>query len=96
MKPLYEIHGLKCDFCDYKDDSIKYEDYPNWINKPCPICGHSLLTQEDYDATRSIVHIVDRIEKVLGPKLTRLLAGKKRTRVNFHGKGWKDADIEEK
>lgn len=32
------IQGIKCDSkdCDYKDMSASYEDYPKWINKPCP------------------------------------------------------------
>lgn len=41
--------GLKCDYCDYKDDSIKREDYESCIDKPCPKCGENLLTLEDYN-----------------------------------------------
>lgn len=35
------IQGIKCDNkdCDFKDMSVSYEDYPKWINKPCPKCG---------------------------------------------------------
>ena len=51
------ISGLKCDNpnCNYKDMSIKVEDYKNWINAPCPRCGESLLTQEQYDETQKFV-----------------------------------------
>ena len=45
-----EHTGLKCDNpnCDWKDTTITVEDYPNWINKPCPKCGENVLTEEDY------------------------------------------------
>lgn len=45
------VSGIKCDNpkCDYKDESVTYEQYPEYINKPCPTCGENLLTQEDYD-----------------------------------------------
>lgn len=47
----FNVRGLKCDHegCDYNNPDIPVTDYPNWINKPCPKCGHSLLTQEDFD-----------------------------------------------
>lgn len=46
----FKASGLKCDTegCDYRDDSIKCEDYHKWVNAPCPKCGHSLLTPSDY------------------------------------------------
>jgi hypothetical protein len=46
-----EIGGIKCDtpHCNYRDDSVKFEEYPKWINKPCPLCSKNLLTQADYD-----------------------------------------------
>ena len=42
--------GIKCDNpkCDYRDDTVSFEDYINWVNKPCPKCGSNLLTQKDY------------------------------------------------
>ena len=45
------IYGLKCDNpdCDFVDMSIEYEDYKNWVNKPCPKCGAILLTKFDYE-----------------------------------------------
>ena len=41
-------NGLKCDYCTYKDESIKREDFEISINKPCPECGENLLTFQDY------------------------------------------------
>jgi len=55
------ISGLKCDNCDYSDDSVKLEDYEKSIGKPCPNCGESLLTQEDYDGVMQIVQAVEML-----------------------------------
>jgi hypothetical protein len=35
------ISGLKCDYCDYRDDSVPYSDYPAIIGKPCRPYGKS-------------------------------------------------------
>lgn len=45
------ISGIKCDtnHCNYRDDDVKFTDYPQWLNKQCPICESNLLTQKDYD-----------------------------------------------
>mgnify|MGYP003665879484 FL=1 len=50
------ISGLKCDNpeCDYKDDTVDSVDYEQHIDKPCPDCGESLLTQDDYDKVQQI------------------------------------------
>ena len=55
------ISGLKCDNCDYRDDSVPLSDYESSINKPCPQCGESLLTQEDYDSVMQMVQAVEMI-----------------------------------
>ena len=39
------ISGLNCDNCNYKDTTIKFEQYKEYIGEKCPICEHSLLTQ---------------------------------------------------
>ena len=57
---------IKCDNpeCDYRDDSVKYEDYPNWLNKPCPKCGQNLLTKEDYKVCRFLVKLSNLYNKL--------------------------------
>ena len=54
---IASIYGIKCDnnLCDYYNKHVKCEDYINWINKPCPICGENLLTQSDYDMVQIIL-----------------------------------------
>ena len=53
--------GLQCDKpgCTYKNMEIQYEDYANWVDAPCPICGESLLTEADYKAAQDIVDAAD-------------------------------------
>ncbi len=55
-----EISGIKCDtpHCNYRDDSVKFEDYNKWINRPCPICARNLLTQQDYERCNKMHRIV--------------------------------------
>lgn len=56
------ISGLKCDteHCNYRDDSVKFEDYPKYINARCPICQSNLLTQQMYDDCVKAYKVVDR------------------------------------
>lgn len=63
------ISGLKCDnsSCDYRDDSIKLEQYESYINEPCPKCGSPLLTQEDYDQVQKILAVVGLINSLPEP-----------------------------
>ena len=58
--------GLKCDNpnCDWEDDSIKNEDYINYINTPCPKCGENVLTQEDYDNAMKVVYVSEFINSM--------------------------------
>lgn len=46
----FNVSGLKCDNpeCNYKDETIQYSEYKNYINYPCPCCGSPLLTKKDY------------------------------------------------
>lgn len=48
------IKGIKCDAvdCDYNNDEAKFEEYDQWLNRPCPKCGANLLTQEALDAVK--------------------------------------------
>lgn len=52
--------GLMCDNeqCDYKDETIKSVDYEKWIDAPCPKCGDSLLTREDFVNIRTLEMVV--------------------------------------
>ena len=58
MEAIYS--GLKCDTlgCDYRNDIIVFEDYPKYINKPCPNCGGPLLTEKDYKHCVRVIKLV--------------------------------------
>lgn len=53
--------GLKCDnpSCDFVDESIKREDYEQWVNAPCPKCGENLLTEEDYNNVLALQYTIE-------------------------------------
>lgn len=53
------VKGIKCDNeeCGWKDPTVPYEDYPKYIDKPCPCCGANLLTRQDYLVTKRIIEI---------------------------------------
>ena len=61
------ISGIKCDNpeCSYRDDEVKYEDYINWVNKPCPECGSNLLTESDYHVVLKMVKAVNFINRLV-------------------------------
>ena len=84
------ISGIKCDHCYYRDDDVQFSEYPEFINKPCPLCKHSLLTQKDYNECLSQYRLVARINKIgnilrwINPfYYWRLVFGDKRTTVHL-------------
>lgn len=54
------VYGIKCDNpdCDYKNMDVKYEEYPQWLNKKCPDCGENLLTEKDLESTKQLIEMV--------------------------------------
>lgn len=65
----YTIKGIKCDNpeCDYVNLDVKFEDYKQWLNKPCPKCGCNLLTKKDYISVKLLARIVKIINKIAPP-----------------------------
>ena len=61
------ITGIQCDNpkCDFKKENISFEEYPQWLNKPCPICGENLLTDEDYNTVKMMVSITAMANKII-------------------------------
>lgn len=67
MKAItFRTCGIKCDNpkCNFKNDAVKLEDYKYWLNKPCPKCGHNLLTKADYRCIERLVRKVRRLNKL--------------------------------
>lgn len=71
-----QISGLKCDSptCDYNDLTVSVNDYKSNINKPCPKCGESLLTQDDYDQTMQMVQAIETLNKMSQEDIDKLTA----------------------
>lgn len=63
MKKIVQVNikGIKCDVCDFIDMSVEYEDYPQWLNKPCPKCGANLLTQADLDTVKTLIETTNLV-----------------------------------
>lgn len=93
MKAMaYDINGIKCDAdgCDYNCDDVKFEDYEQWLNKPCPKCGANLLTQEDLNTCRNLFAVAEIINAIAGdqPEGSR----EKIMKINMDGKGIKSIE----
>ena len=60
-----QVSGIKCDNtkCDYRDDNVKFEDYKEYLGKPCPKCEENLLTEEDLQKTVRMYNVADKINK---------------------------------
>ena len=62
-----DFGGLQCDnpSCEYRDDTVKREEYKSSVNKPCPECGESLLTPEDYQKVLEMEETAASMNKFL-------------------------------
>lgn len=57
------VSGIKCDSCAWKDMTIPYERFSEYLNRPCPCCRENLLTEEDYAATQTILAYVSTLNE---------------------------------
>lgn len=80
-----DIRGIKCDVCDFKDDTVRLEDYPEWLDEPCPKCGANLLTQADLDSVLRLVRFVNAVNRI--PLLGRIFRGKKEKKMTVEMNG---------
>lgn len=62
------IKGIKCDTCNWRDETVKFEDYPKWLNKPCPVCGANLLTEADLKSVKRLIRLTKLFNKIF-PKI---------------------------
>lgn len=69
MKNALELQvlGIKCDNknCDYKNENVRYDEFEEWLNKPCPKCGETLLTEKDLKTMRFLLKITNFLNKIL-------------------------------
>ncbi|WP_298199568.1 hypothetical protein [Desulfosporosinus sp.] len=80
------IGGIKCDNkeCDFNYMAVKFEDYTDWLNKPCPKCGSNLLTEKDYFAVKAMFDITAMINETVPDVPDEELC---KMSVDFHGDG---------
>jgi len=72
----YLVVGIQCDHCSWCDTNMQVGDQAEWLNRPCPECGHNLLTQHDYDYNR-VFRIMTGIVNTVGlPFMTFVLIRK--------------------
>lgn len=90
---VVNVKGIKCDnpACDYQDMTVKYEEYPKWVNKPCPICGHNLLTEADYIQLQTFMELTAYINTLDLPKDDQIVKGK----IEMNGTGQMMYHVEE-
>ena len=96
MKNMLEIKGIKCDAegCNYRDDTVNVDDYSEYLNTPCPVCGANLLTQEDFDTVARLFEMVD-VLKGMGLSGKKVKDSKK-VKLNMNGTGNVDFEIIDK
>lgn len=70
-----QIGGLKCDTatCDYRDDQITVDQYESYVNAPCPKCGASLLTPEDFAVVQHTLLVTEFINSLSSEELSELI-----------------------
>lgn len=67
--------GIKCDHCDWRDDSVSVDDYGQWVNRTCPKCGEVVLTEKEYNDVMKMKQAVDIINSMSAETIEEL--GKK-------------------
>ncbi len=101
----FKESGIQCDNpeCNYTNSEVTYEIQHEWIDKPCPKCGHNLLTQEDHDRFMMVMEGIkyinslsqDEINIILGSPLNEEeMENLKEDRVNIKIHTHKEIKIE--
>lgn len=84
------VSGIKCDTrgCGWRDDEVRFEDYPQWVNRRCPRCGGNLLTEADMATCLRVKRSVDQINVLcnrwLPSWLLRRLDARRAKAPTFH------------
>lgn len=94
-----KVSGIKCDNpkCNYRDNTVAYEQYPEYINRPCPLCGENLLTEECYNKVKTMVDMAEKMNTSLH-KITPNFLKKRilKKQVSMEYDVTKDGDLMEK
>lgn len=66
--------GLVCDnaACDWIDPTVTFDNFKEWLNRPCPKCGENLLTQQDFDNATAVHVATSMINGLTAEQLTEM------------------------
>jgi len=77
MEKNLTIHGggLRCDntSCSWKDETIPWDKFSDYINAPCPECGENILTYDDFKRAQQLRDVVDMINTIPAEELQKPL-----------------------
>jgi len=74
-KVILNHKGLKCDHCDYRDDTVERYQYESMINRACPECGENLLTLEDYNNVLVLENAVKSVNSFTEEEANSIIDG---------------------
>ena len=83
-----DITGIKCDAegCDYHSNE-QIDDYSEWLDRPCPLCGESLLTQADLEAVTEMNAAIELLNSVAGEMSEGVAKGEVNASLRMNGTG---------
>ena len=50
---------VHCDYCGHNIDNVPYAELGEFVNKPCPVCGEDLLTEQDYLSAMVLIAVIN-------------------------------------
>jgi len=74
-KIILNHKALKCDHCDYRDDTVERYQYESMINRACLQCGENLLTLEDYNNVLVLEQAVRMTNNLSEEQIAEMTAG---------------------
>lgn len=74
----FTYRGIKCDNakCGFMDYSVTPDQHPEYVNKPCSLCGENLMTEECYENTQRILMRVEKFNRFMNRITPRFLRKK--------------------
>ena len=70
-----------------KNENIKLEEYPEWVNEPCPQCGANLLTEEDFAFAQMMIKLTKEVNQIIPPREVREDSIAQKVTLDLDGSG---------
>ena len=84
-----------CDYTVKNIDKTKFQDVLEYVNKPCPLCGENLLSEQDYKIGRMMEKYIMFVNKYFS-WMTVFMNPEKEKVGTMHVKDGVNVDWEEK